>query len=121
MGKTQPGRAIQARRAQWWRVGTAFAVPSVVFLFLVPVGVLSAVVAVAVVWTIVYGLVNAPSRYRRHSWGQIQQAVDHRFGRFGGTYREDSLDAPAEAPPVQRNDSCPCGSGRKYKRCCGRR
>lgn len=24
-----------------------------------------------------------------------------------------------EAPKVGRNDACPCGSGRKYKRCCG--
>jgi uncharacterized protein len=23
------------------------------------------------------------------------------------------------APKVGRNDSCPCGSGKKYKRCCG--
>jgi uncharacterized protein len=25
-----------------------------------------------------------------------------------------------EAPKVGRNDPCPCGSGRKYKHCCGR-
>ena len=25
-----------------------------------------------------------------------------------------------EAPKVGRNDPCPCGSGRKYKKCCGR-
>jgi len=25
-----------------------------------------------------------------------------------------------EAPKVGRNDPCPCGSGSKYKRCCGR-
>lgn len=24
-----------------------------------------------------------------------------------------------EAPKVGRNDPCPCGSGRKYKKCCG--
>ncbi len=24
-----------------------------------------------------------------------------------------------EAPKVGRNDPCPCGSGRKFKRCCG--
>jgi SEC-C motif-containing protein len=24
-----------------------------------------------------------------------------------------------ETPKVGRNDPCPCGSGRKYKRCCG--
>ena len=25
-----------------------------------------------------------------------------------------------DAPKVGRNDPCPCGSGRKYKKCCGR-
>ena len=25
-----------------------------------------------------------------------------------------------EEPKVGRNDPCPCGSGKKYKRCCGR-
>jgi uncharacterized protein YecA (UPF0149 family) len=28
--------------------------------------------------------------------------------------------APVKAPPkIGRNDPCPCGSGRKYKKCCG--
>ena len=27
---------------------------------------------------------------------------------------------PAAAPHVGRNDPCPCGSGKKYKKCCGR-
>jgi uncharacterized protein YecA (UPF0149 family) len=26
---------------------------------------------------------------------------------------------PPERPKVGRNDPCPCGSGRKYKKCCG--
>ena len=25
-----------------------------------------------------------------------------------------------EAPKVGRNDPCPCGSGQKHKKCCGR-
>ena len=25
-----------------------------------------------------------------------------------------------KAPKVGRNDPCPCGSGKKYKKCCGR-
>ena len=33
-------------------------------------------------------------------------------------------DAPVEqaraTTPVGRNDPCPCGSGKKYKKCCGR-
>ncbi len=29
--------------------------------------------------------------------------------------------APAKAGPrIGRNDPCPCGSGKKYKKCCGR-
>jgi hypothetical protein len=38
----------------------------------------------------------------------------------------DEVDAPArmtpiveQSPKVGRNDPCPCGSGRKYKKCCG--
>jgi uncharacterized protein len=27
--------------------------------------------------------------------------------------------APARAQKVGRNEPCPCGSGKKYKRCCG--
>ena len=27
---------------------------------------------------------------------------------------------PAATPRVGRNDPCPCGSGKKYKKCCGR-
>ena len=26
-----------------------------------------------------------------------------------------------EYPKIRRNDPCPCGSGKKYKQCCGRR
>jgi uncharacterized protein YecA (UPF0149 family) len=25
-----------------------------------------------------------------------------------------------EGPKIGRNDPCPCGSGKKYKKCCGR-
>ena len=25
-----------------------------------------------------------------------------------------------DAPKIGRNDPCPCGSGKKYKKCCGR-
>ncbi len=33
--------------------------------------------------------------------------------RLGGTVRR-------EQPKIGRNEPCPCGSGRKYKKCCGR-
>lgn len=34
----------------------------------------------------------------------------------GGVYRPQPIVAP---PKVGRNEPCPCGSGKKYKRCCG--
>ena len=40
-----------------------------------------------------------------------------------GTNKDDSgLKAPVRrnAPKIQPNDPCPCGSGKKYKQCCGR-
>jgi uncharacterized protein len=33
--------------------------------------------------------------------------------------RDTERPEPAHDPKVGRNDPCPCGSGRKYKKCCG--
>lgn len=52
----------------------------------------------------------------------------HEFSRFsrhnGRWYYVDGNMAPPETvvrsePRVGRNDPCPCGSGKKYKKCCG--
>ncbi len=32
----------------------------------------------------------------------------------------EEAEASAKVPKVGRNDPCPCGSGKKYKKCCGR-
>jgi Protein of unknown function (DUF1186)/SEC-C motif len=46
-----------------------------------------------------------------------------RFGTRASSRREFADDGPMEpyrAPPkVGRNEPCPCGSGKKYKKCCG--
>ena len=42
-----------------------------------------------------------------------QQQIPERERRKPETVRR-------EAPKVGRNDPCPCGSGKKYKHCCGR-
>jgi SEC-C motif domain protein len=48
-----------------------------------------------------------------------------RFRRHQGRwyYLDGSLPAPKtvqhQGPRVGRNDPCPCGSGKKYKKCCG--
>jgi hypothetical protein len=67
---------------------------------------------------VVFAVANPPSRYRRHSWVQIQQGQDHRLGIVGRSYPEDST-GPVHTRHVGRNAACPCGSGEKYKRCCG--
>jgi len=33
---------------------------------------------------------------------------------------EKQKQAPVRVKKVGRNDPCPCGSGKKYKKCCGR-
>ncbi len=39
---------------------------------------------------------------------------------YSGGGDEESRNTPAKAAPrIGRNDPCPCGSGRKYKKCCG--
>ncbi|GEM_PF-421631 len=43
----------------------------------------------------------------------MEENPDVKSGIKMGTYRR-------EAPKVGRNDPCPCGSGKKYKKCCGK-
>ncbi|MBO7293427.1 MAG: SEC-C domain-containing protein, partial [Clostridia bacterium] len=40
-------------------------------------------------------------------------------GFAGGKMPEKKAAAPAKSQKVGRNDPCPCGSGKKYKKCCG--
>lgn len=39
--------------------------------------------------------------------------------RYSGTVEAKGETVHRESPKVGRNDPCPCGSGRKYKKCCG--
>ena len=71
----------------------------------------------ALVALIAYALLRPPRRYRRHSWGQMEEFFDNRAGIFGRSYPEDPV-GPESSPKVGRNDPCPCGSGKKFKRCC---
>ncbi len=55
---------------------------------------------------------------------RIEQKVEReQVAKVTGTNRDDSIaNAPVKraSKKVQPNDPCPCGSGRKYKHCCGR-
>jgi uncharacterized protein len=62
----------------------------------------------------------APTLGDIHAYWQAQRASqpgglvedDFRFGR-------ERAPAVRSAPKVGRNDPCPCGSGKKFKKCCG--
>lgn len=46
------------------------------------------------------------------------------FLRVNGQWRYDDSEVNPKSPPVRvwkvgRNNTCPCGSGKKYKKCCG--
>ena len=56
---------------------------------------------------------------------KLEQKVEREeVAKVTGTNKDDSL---AKAPKkreenkVYPNDPCPCGSGKKYKQCCGRK
>ncbi|HWT75696.1 MAG TPA: preprotein translocase subunit SecA [Mobilitalea sp.] len=55
---------------------------------------------------------------------RIEQKVEReQVAKVTGTNRDDSVaNAPVKrtSKKIQPNDPCPCGSGRKYKHCCGR-
>ena len=59
---------------------------------------------------------------RQQDVEQIQQAKPQRVVMSHGNETETQAAAPAkrEADKVGRNDPCPCGSGKKYKRCHGK-
>ncbi len=69
----------------------------------------------------------APKKLLEDLWALFEQRHDvgrylrHREAQMKGVgdtlWRRISEQVPA-APKVGRNDPCPCGSGRKYKRCC---
>jgi tetratricopeptide (TPR) repeat protein len=61
-----------------------------------------------------------PDTMRRERSKQLEK-YDRQFGNFDGEAPLDFDSAPLrrDQPKVGRNDPCPCGSGKKYKKCCG--
>lgn len=56
---------------------------------------------------------------------QIEQKVEReQFAKVTGTNKDETVAAKPktrEGKKIQPNDPCPCGSGKKYKMCCGRK
>ena len=58
--------------------------------------------------------------HRRYFGDPAEDAEDVTYDEEFGVDADGTLDAPyvRPAPKVGRNDPCPCGSGKKYKKCC---
>ena len=58
---------------------------------------------------------------RRSKDDDLQSDYDDGYGDDGEADEDDEVTAPITRlePKVGRNDPCPCGSGRKFKKCCG--
>jgi uncharacterized protein YecA (UPF0149 family) len=46
-------------------------------------------------------------------------AEDHPVTGSSVEFRRPKAQGPSSHAKVGRNDDCPCGSGKKYKKCCG--
>ena len=54
--------------------------------------------------------------YTLKSWSNVLS--DEKMQEITKQYREDNI---AHVEKIGRNDPCPCGSGKKYKKCCGKK
>ena len=54
-----------------------------------------------------------------NAWTKSRQIRKSESGDTGYRAGFDRNDPPSFGRKVGRNEPCPCGSGRKYKRCCG--
>ncbi len=70
------------------------------------------------------GVVEFEAAYRQRDGARLVHHERSRFSRRDGRwlYVDGEMVKPApvqRAATVGRNDPCPCGSGKKYKKCCG--
>lgn len=70
------------------------------------------------------GLVEFVAHFTAHGQKQLhfETALFERENgewRYAGMVEPEGQTVRRENPKVGRNDPCPCGSGKKYKRCCG--
>jgi uncharacterized protein YecA (UPF0149 family) len=57
---------------------------------------------------------------QRHDVARFLRRREAQLKEVGATLWHSVAKAAQTAPKTGRNDPCPCGSGRKFKKCCGR-
>ena len=73
-------------------------------------------------WEIVHRIFHL--NFEQFDAHEIEQKRRHELEELnlsgtGDSVSESSEPVKRDAPKVGRNDDCPCGSGKKYKKCCG--
>ncbi len=71
-----------------------------------------------------HGLVEFSARFRTdgQEHEHLESAVFSREAGqwvYAGQLPQQGTTVRRETPKIGRNDPCPCGSGKKYKKCCG--
>ena len=71
------------------------------------------------------GMVEFVARYRKNAKAFEHHEIAEFVRQDGRWYFKDGhapqqIQAVRQGPKVGRNDPCPCGSGKKYKKCCGK-
>ena len=69
-----------------------------------------------------YGIIGVLSKGSKRLKSPLR-SVSQRFtyASFEISYKEEKLSGTVvKEKKIGRNDPCPCGSGKKYKHCCGR-
>ncbi len=67
-----------------------------------------------------YSALGADSSGQDNVYDQQQDRPANTADVFKGVTHKKSTSYKRENPKVGRNDPCPCGSGKKYKKCCGK-
>ena len=50
---------------------------------------------------------------------ELEQKAGRSLSRLRAEMLSGTTDAASKTTKVKRNQPCPCGSGKKYKKCCG--
>ncbi|QHE54378.1 hypothetical protein GS400_17235 [Pontibacillus sp. HMF3514] len=66
-------------------------------------------------WKVLLDKENAPEKEE-----QMHREIQAKFEEFKKQKANNQATQPIKSTKVGRNDPCPCGSEKKYKKCCGK-
>ncbi len=89
------------------------------FELTVPLAVLAGYAEPESLKTVDQAAAEDPDAYRASHRAALGDDVAALYEHFRSARAEAKAATPARSSKVGRNEPCPCGSGKKYKKCCG--